>query len=283
MDSSGADLWAIASDFADFPQRRPENSHKGTFGHVAILAGSVGYHGAAVLAAEAALKARPGLVTVFTDERCYVPVASQIRAAMVRPWKGEPLDPDEFTAIVAGPGLAAPGLSPALRDEVRRLWRTAHVHMVGDASALDWLGSEAIEERDHARIVTPHPGEAARLQQTDAATIQRDRFSSVRKLAAHWGMGRVTAVLKGRLSLVSDGEGPVWINPTGNPGLAQGGTGDVLSGYLGGILAQTKVSTAIAHAVRFAVWRHGVAADALELTNRAWTTDDLIEALAAPL
>ncbi len=280
--ATGGPLWALASDFQDFPEHREDNAHKGSFGHVAILAGSLGYHGAAVLAAQGAMRARPGLVTVFVDERCYAPVASQLRAAMVRPWRGEPLEPDRFTAVVAGPGMASPGLSPAIRDEVRRLWRTASCPVVADATALDWLGSEAPETKAW-RVVTPHPGEAGRLLGTDARSVQNDRFGAVRALVQHWGGGRLGVVLKGRLTLTADAEGPICINSSGNPGLAQGGTGDLLSGFLGGLLAPRISEDRLMHTVRYGVWRHGATADALDATGRLWTTEDLAEALAHPL
>src|SRR5690606_41982674 len=105
----------------------------------AVVAGSIGYHGAGVLAAQGAARGRPGLITVFTDERCYGPVASQLRAAMVRPWRGERIDDGEYTAIVVGPGMASPGLSPQVWCEISRLWRASAAVIVADASALNRL------------------------------------------------------------------------------------------------------------------------------------------------
>ena len=269
--------WTLSSDFVPLLRRRPVTAHKGTFGHVAILAGSLGFHGAAVLAAQGAQRARPGLVTVFTDERCLVPVASQLRAAMVRPWKGERLGDTTFTAIVAGPGLASCGLSPAIRAEVERLWREAPCPMVVDASALDWLASGG--ECAGGRVITPHPGEAGRMLGASAAAVQADRLSAVRRLAGRWPLVDPVVVLKGRHSLVGRRRGPCFVNSSGNPGLAQGGSGDVLAGLLGGLLAQPALQEEAMLAVRYGVWRHGAAADALEEAGGAWTTEDLVPAL----
>lgn len=272
-------LWTLDSDFHGYPPRRPETSHKGTFGHVAILAGSLGYHGAAVLAARGALRARPGLVTVFTEERAYPAVAAQLQSAMVRPWRGDRIVGDGFTAFVVGPGLAAEGLSPAIRDEVCRLWVHAPQAVVADASALDWLPRDLAAEAGF-RVVTPHPGEAARLLGGTAAQVQSDRVGAARKVSGLWRGTDVLTVLKGRHTVISGSNGIVHINSTGNPGLAQGGTGDVLAGYLGGWVAQPPLREDLGLAVRFAVWRHGAVADALEARGSGWTAEDLAGALS---
>ena len=127
---------STASDFQRFPPGRPMQSNKGTFGHVAIVAGSMGYHGAAVLAARAAQRAQPGLITVCPHEPVYLPVASQLQAAMVKPWSTDVALPENTTAIVAGPGLAAPDLPETLRHQLRRLWMSSPLPMILDASAL---------------------------------------------------------------------------------------------------------------------------------------------------
>lgn len=271
--------WIGERDFAGFPPQRPAGGHKGTFGHVAIVAGSDGYHGAAVLAAAGALRARPGLVTVFTQEACYVPVASQLRAAMVRPWRGEAVDLPGLSAIVVGPGLASPRISPACRSEVERLWRTARVPVIADASGLEWLPAEVADGAGF-RVITPHPGEAARLLGTDVAEVQADRFGAVRRLAARYG-GRSFVALKGRHTVTGGASGAFGVNSSGNSGLAQGGSGDVLAGYLGGLLAQPRIASDPVRAVRFGVWRHGAAADALAARGGAWTIDDLVAELGA--
>lgn len=289
--------WTEARDFAGYPPRRPESSHKGTFGHVAVVAGSPGFHGAAVLTARGALRARPGLVSVITDAGCYVPVACALQSAMVRKWGGERWDGGGITALVVGPGLASASLSPAWRTELVRVWREARCPVVVDASALDGLplgGSCA-----GLRVVTPHPGEAARLLVTGrplppgetpsapdgkfmksrGAAVQKDRMEALGGLISLWPGTDLWVVLKGRHTLVgAEGRG-VWVNSSGNPGLAQGGSGDVLAGYLGGLLAQPGLAADAGRAVRYGVWRHGAIADALEATGEAWTTEDLADAM----
>ncbi|MCC6234309.1 MAG: NAD(P)H-hydrate dehydratase [Verrucomicrobiales bacterium] len=276
--TEGALAWTLESDFHGYPWRRADDSHKGSYGHVGLLAGSLGYHGAGVLAAQGALRARPGLVTLLTDERCYVPAASALRAAMVVPWSGERVDVSRFTALVVGPGLASRGLSPTLRDEVRRLWRESECPVLADASALDWL-PDSVAEQAGPRIMTPHPGEAARLLGTTVAEVQSDRVCAVRRLARFWDRTSTVAVLKGRHTILGQSDGCLFVNGTGNPGLAQGGTGDVLAGYLGGLIAQPALAKDLIHAVRYGVWRHGLAADQLEFSGARWTAEDLAEAL----
>ena len=170
MSLSGELNWTLPEDFAAWPPRRPVESNKGTFGHVAIIAGSLGYHGAAVLAARGALRAQPGLVTVEPQESVYLPVAAQLQAAMVRPWRaGRPL-PKNSTAILFGPGLAADQLPDALKKELRALWKTFPGPMIVDASALDWLAAGRPDpSADAVRVITPHPGEAGRLLGISAA------------------------------------------------------------------------------------------------------------------
>ncbi len=276
--AAGALAWTLPSDFRQFPPRRADDSHKGSHGHVALVAGSLGYHGAGVLAAKGALRARPGLVTLFTDERCYPAVATTLQAAMVTPWAGARIDTGKFTAMVVGPGLAGEGLSPAVRDEVRRLWREAECPVVADASALDWLPDD-VSEQAGPRIMTPHPGEAARLLGTSAAEVQADRVRAVRRLAGFWDRPGTIAVLKGRHTILGQRDGCLHVNSTGNPGLAQGGTGDVLAGYLGGWLAQPALAHELLTALRYGVWRHGAVADRLEFSGAHWTAEDLVEAL----
>lgn len=272
-------FWTLPEDFRGFPPRRPSSAHKGTFGHLVILAGSEGYHGAGVLAASGALRARPGLVTLFTDERCYVPVASQLEAAMVRPWRGEPLDSLAPTAILLGPGLASPRVPPTLRAEVERVWLQALCPVVADATALDWLPRAPLPDA-RLRLITPHPGEAARLLETTVPRIQSDRAAAARRLASLWPGSGMLVVLKGRMTIVTRGsDGPCLLNSTGNPGLAQGGSGDVLAGYLGGFLAQPELASHPLRTTCLAVWRHGLAADNLESKGLDWTMIDLVAEL----
>ncbi len=268
--------WTLAEDFAGYPPARPVEGHKGTFGHLIIFAGSLGYHGAAVLAARGALRAQPGLVTVFTPENVYLPVAGQLSSTMVQPWKPGMNPPANCTAVVFGPGLANPGLPRELRQELGRLWRESQAPVIADASGLDWLPSGNTQARS-VRVMTPHPGEAARLLKTAAADVQADRMTAVRRLSKRWGNCHV--VLKGHQTLVGRSQGEIFCNSSGNPGLGQGGSGDVLAGYLGGLLAQPALAADPLAAIRFGIWQHGAAADVLSRERANWTVEDLLAVL----
>jgi len=273
--------WTVPQDFCGFPPRRPVAGHKGTFGHLAIVAGSLGYHGAAVLASRGAQRAQPGLITLFTQERAYVPIAAQLQAVMVHLWSPKTELPGKFSAVLVGPGLASPDVPDELKETVRNLWPHSPVPVIADASALDWLPTDAFP-KNAIRILTPHPGEAARLLQSTAAQIQADRVKALRQVSQR--LGNAWVVLKGHQTLIGRSEGEIFVNSSGNPFLGQGGSGDTLSGYLAGLLAQRASQENIARAIRFAVWQHGAAADLLSRTRPNWIVEDLLEQLgnAAP-
>ena len=264
--------WTLPEDFDGFPPRRPVAGHKGTFGHLAIFAGSVGYHGAAVLAARGALRAMPGLVSVFTTERVYPAVAAQLAQPMVHPWVEGAGLPRSCSAILFGPGLAGPDVPEAMRRELVRLWGESPLPVVADASALGWLPTGAVRA-GALRVVTPHPGEAAAMLGRTPAEVQADRVAALRELARTRGGSWV--VLKGQHTLVGREAGELWFNSSGNPYLAQGGSGDVLAGYLGGWLAQPLVRGEVGLAIRHAVWAHGHAADVLAARHSAWEMAEL--------
>jgi len=310
--------WTLPEDFAAWPPRRPVESNKATFGHVAIVAGSLGYHGAAVLAARGALRAQPGLVTVEPQPSVYIPVAAQLQAAMVRPWRAGQALPKNATAILFGPGLAADKLPATLKKELRSHWKSFPGPMVVDASALDWLKPDAAPA-PAVRVITPHPGEAARLLGVTAKEVQADRVAVLRQLSRRFG--RCYVVLKGNHTLVGRAggampisepppgqssfpsphevgrgsgrgvpsiqsgqfqnptEGAIFINCSGNPFLAQGGSGDLLAGYLAGLLAQPACQNDPLTAIRFAVWQHGAAAD----ENLPWRCNLTVEDMAQDL
>ena len=270
--------WTLAADFHGFPPARPVAGHKGTFGRLAIIGGSVGYHGAAVLAARGAQRARPGLITVFTHESSYQPVASQLQAVMVHPWSQEVELPANFDALLIGPGLESPRVPDALREQARRLWREAEIPVVVDASALGWLPSGP-RMNEATRVITPHPGEAARMLGASVAQVQSDRPNAVRELSEKFG--NTWVVLKGHQTLIGRDRGEIFINGSGNPFLAQGGAGDVLAGYLAGLLAQAALQSDALKTIRFGVWQHGAAADQLQRTQPNWIIEDLIHALGA--
>jgi NAD(P)H-hydrate epimerase len=265
--------WTLPEDFDAWPPRRPAESNKGTFGHLAIIAGSLGYHGAAVLAARGALRAQPGLVTVEPQASVYVPVASQLQAAMVRPWRAARPLPKNSTAILFGPGLAADKLPQSLKKELRAHWENFPGPMIVDAGALDWLhaGGAAAGK---VRVITPHPGEAGRLLGITAKEVQADRVSALRQLSRRFGGCYV--VLKGNHTLVGRAGGGIFINCSGNPLLAQGGSGDLLGGYMAGLLAQPACQRDPLTAIRFAVWQHGAAADQAAQRRRNLTVEDMV-------
>ncbi len=270
--------WTVAEDFAGFPPRRPAATHKGSYGHLAILAGSLGYHGASVLAARGAQRAQPGLITLYALESVYHAVAPQLQAVMVSVWQPESKFAAPHRTILAGPGLAAGDLPDQVRTQVRYLWRDCPLPVVVDASALDWLPIE-IPVPSAARVLTPHPGEAARLLGITSAQVQANRVQALRAVSKRFSNAWV--VLKGHQTLVGRSAGPIYANSSGNPHLAQGGSGDVLSGYLAGLLAQPALQADPCKTIRYAVWQHGAAADALQATGRSWVVEDLVQALGS--
>ncbi|MEW6160173.1 MAG: NAD(P)H-hydrate dehydratase [Verrucomicrobiota bacterium] len=268
--------WILPEDFAGYPPARRVDTHKGAFGHVGILAGSVGYHGAAILAARGALRARPGLVTLATPQPAYVPIASQLQMAMVHPWSSQWQWPDSMTAIVCGPGLAARDLPESIKQHVAEFWKHSPCHLLVDASGLAFVPPGPISS-NALRVLTPHPGEAARLLETTSADVQNDRIRAVRELSKKFANAWI--ILKGHQTVIGRSTGDIFINSSGNPNLAQGGSGDVLAGYLGGLLAQPGLEGDPAKLLRFGVWQHGATADDLERARANWTVEELLDQL----
>ncbi len=268
--------WTLAADFENFPPARMVAGHKGTFGHAALIAGSFGFHGAGVLTAHGAQRAQPGLVTLFTQPEVFAPVAAQLAAAMVNVWSPATSLPENASAILIGPGLAALKASDALKNFTRQLWREAKVPLIVDASALDFLTGENFPP-DALRVLTPHPGEAARLLATTTEKIQANRVQSLRDISKKFGGSWV--ILKGNQTLVGRADGEIFVNPSGNPHLAQGGSGDLLAGFLTGLLAQTALQTDAQKTLRYAVWQHGAAADQLQAERKNWTIEELAEVI----
>jgi len=276
--------WTLPEDFRNFPPRRAVAGHKGAFGHLEIVAGSLGFHGAAVLAARAAQCAQPGLITLFTQESVYHAVAAQLQSVMVNLWAPDIKLPDSASAVLIGPGLAAPGLTDFMSLTTRRIWRDSPLPVIADASALDWLPMGA-SAKNAIRILTPHPGEAARLLNLPKQHVQANRPHAVREISRRFG--NCWVVLKGYQTLVgrnaglrsngaaSPPEGEIFVNPSGNPHLAQGGSGDALAGYLAGLFAQRSLQTDVGKLIRYAVWQHGAAADKLQATRANWVIEDL--------
>jgi NAD(P)H-hydrate epimerase len=146
--------------------------------------------------------------------------------------------------------------------------------VIVDASALDWLPIGMVSDK-FIRVLTPHPGEAARIMGTNPEQIQADRPRAVREISRRFG--NCWVVLKGRQTLIGRSTGELFVNSTGNPHLAQGGSGDLLAGYLAGLLAQPALQADPLTTICHAVWQHGRAADQLTGTRRNWTVEDLAE------
>jgi hydroxyethylthiazole kinase-like uncharacterized protein yjeF len=167
-------------------------------------------------------------------------------------------------------------MDAAWKDFANEQWRHFPMPVLVDASALDWIepGPTALNSR---RILTPHPGEAARLLATDTSAVQQDRLGALREISNRFG--NCWVVLKGTQTLVGRSTGEVFVNSTGNAFLAQGGSGDVLSGFLGGLLAQPKLQSQPLKTIRYGVWAHGFAADRLTANGCVWTVEDLLRVL----
>jgi NAD(P)H-hydrate epimerase len=264
--------------------RRPDDLHKGQAGHVLVIGGSVGMSGAPRLAGRAALRVGAGLVSLAVPEPIRAEIAADDPALMVAGLRATaagtvawPAAKDLLAramgmdAVVLGPGMGRHSDTLAL---ARRLAVEVQAPVVIDADALFALGGEAVDFASPSRILTPHPGEAARLLGSDTAEVQRDREGAARALVARFGC---IVVLKGAATLVAH-EARLFVNTTGNPGLAHGGTGDVLAGMIGGLLAQ---GLAPLEAACAGVFLHGRAADLLlpETGQRGLTPNALIEAL----
>jgi len=280
LPGSGGLQWTLPEDFRGFPPARPVAGHKGSFGHVGIFAGSFGYHGAAVLAACGTQHAQPGLITLFTHEPVYVLVAAQLQAVMVRPWTPGTTLREDFSAVLIGPGLASADLPAELKQFTCDLWANAPMPVIVDASALGWLSRNSSTPNNAIRVITPHPGEAARLLRMTPAQVQANRPEALRELSKKFGCCWVA--LKGHQTLIGRSEGEIFVNSSGNPHLAQGGAGDVLAGFLAGLLAQPALQTDALRTLRYGVWRHGAAADSLQATRANWVVEDLFDALAMP-
>lgn len=270
---------------------RPEDGHKGTFGRVLLLGGSVGMSGSIALAAKAALRSGSGLVTAAVPQSiqavvagfdpCYLTIGLPCHAngeIESRSLTDVGQLVERYDAIGIGPGL---GQSPAAVQMVRSvLWR-ARCPVVMDADALNVCAAWGIlEEADRPRpaslVLTPHPGEFARLTGLTTAQIAADRERSAAAFAARHD---VIVVLKGAGTVVTDGQ-RLFVNDSGNSGMGTGGTGDVLTGILTSLLGQ---GLAPLEAAALAVHVHGLAGDvaAEQLSELAMTALDVLEQLPA--
>ncbi len=273
--------------FARLPHRRA-GAHKGSSGHVLLIAGSVGKTGAAVLAAQAAFRAGAGLVTIMSTAAGQTALDAKVVEAMsARYSDGDDADAHSYDTVSAlagrmraaaiGPGIPT---GPGMRSLVERVAGGLPLPLVMDADALNLLGPSALSVSARAtaagavRILTPHPGEAARLLTTTAAAVQADRLACARRLARESGS---IVVLKGARTVVAAADGTAHVNPAANPALATAGSGDVLTGVLAALLAQGLDAQSAAIA---AVFLHGLAGD-LAAQRVGVIAGDLPDALAA--
>jgi NAD(P)H-hydrate epimerase len=277
----------LVTDVPHLPAR-PVDAHKGTFGKALVIAGSLGMSGAAVLSGSGALRGGAGLVQVATPESIVGIVAAGNPCYMTVP---QPADPsgrltraalagllklaEGASAVAVGPGL---GQSDEVAAVVRGLIEGAALPMVLDADALNVLGADPIvlRQRRGPTVLTPHPGEFGRLIGQGTAAVQANRQSLAVEFARALG---VVLLLKGAGTVVTDGA-RVYVNTTGNPGMATGGSGDVLSGLLGALLAQGLEAFA---AAVLGVYIHGLAGDLVrdEKGETGMIASDLLAQLPA--
>ncbi len=269
---------------------RPLNSHKGTFGHVLVVAGSRNYVGAASLASQAAVRTGAGLTTLASPSGVYPIAASKLtevihfpladdREGRFHPKASHALrnDLDRYNVMLAGCGM---GSTPGTRDFLERLLlgeSPPSLPMVIDADGLNNLsGLDEWWRRLAAPVVlTPHPGEMATLTGLSTAEIQGDRINSARHWSRHWN---ATVVLKGAHTLIAEPGGMVRVSPFANPGLASGGTGDVLAGIIAGLIAQ---GLPLDLAASCGVFIHGLAGEAVRdrIGDTGSIASDLVELL----
>jgi hydroxyethylthiazole kinase-like uncharacterized protein yjeF len=253
--------------FAYLFEHRDPGAHKGTYGHVLVIGGSAGKTGAAAMAGLSALRAGAGLVTVASAASALPVIASHAAEVMTEPLPETDtgsISPRSFdygriesivrgkTVLAIGPGM---GTHPETVSFIRRIVSEYDQPMVIDADGLNALDGPKLRGR-RSMILTPHPGEMARLTGISTSDVLEDRVGVARSFATERG---VVLVLKGRRTLVAMPDGRVWINPTGTPAMATGGTGDILTGLISGLIAQ--FPDEIETAVLAAVWLHGRAGE----------------------
>jgi NAD(P)H-hydrate epimerase len=267
---------------------RPRDSNKGKFGHVLVVAGSRNKPGAAAMAGLSALRAGAGLVTVACPESALSAVSSHTAELMTEPLPETPsgeISEAAFahivelagkrTLVAIGPGI---GTDDETRATVMRLFNELPEPMVIDADALnclaagEWTGAEG-----KVRVLTPHPGEMSRLAGQTIPDIQANRISCCRALATS---RNVIVVLKGERTLIGFPDGRIWINPTGSPSMATGGTGDILTGMISGLMGQFPDD--FDRAIAAAVYLHGLAGEiaARRSSEQTVIATDLLNCLA---
>jgi NAD(P)H-hydrate epimerase len=277
-------------DFAALLAPRPRDSNKGMFGHVLIIGGSFGKSGAAGMAGMAALRAGAGLSTVATPARVLSSVASFAAELMTEPLaetaagsialaaaeSGRFTDlAKPMTVVAIGPGI---GRDPETVQFVHEAVRQTKVPLVLDADGLNAFEGQTnrLDGRQRPLVLTPHPGEMARLAGISIKAVQSDRLNVARSFARDH---HLVLVLKGDRTIIAFPDGSAWVNPTGNPGMATGGTGDILTGMTAGVIAQ--MPNDYARAAIAAVYLHGLAGDvaAERMGEHSLVATDLLHGL----
>jgi ADP-dependent NAD(P)H-hydrate dehydratase / NAD(P)H-hydrate epimerase len=268
---------------------RPSDSNKGNFGHVLVLGGSLGKAGAAAMAGMAALRVGAGLSTVATP-KSVLPTAAGFHPELMT----EPLEETEAgsislraleygrvdrlvegkTVLAVGPGVSR---NTETAEFVRNIVKNRKTPTVLDADGLNAFEDHAgqLNGKDRTLVITPHPGEMARLIGSITSAVQRDRINIARSFAREH---ELIVVLKGHRTLIAHPDGTVWVNRTGNPGMATGGTGDILTGMTAGLVAQN--TKRVLEAIVAAVHLHGLAGDVAResMGEHSLVATDLVKA-----
>lgn len=277
-----------ARDVAPLLGPRPAESNKGLYGHVLVIGGSVGKAGAAAMAGMAALRAGAGLSTVATAKSALSTVAGFYPELMTEPLPETDAGTisknaagllDELakqkTVLAIGPGISR---HPQTAELVRTLIEKSQTLLVLDADGLNAFQGETgkLNGKSRSLVITPHPGEMARLAGCSTAEVQKDRLGVARKFASEH---QLIVVLKGNRTLVVTPDGEAWVNTTGNPGMSTGGTGDILTGMVAGMMAQHPDDVLLA--VLAAVHLHGLAGDVMRerVGERSLVATDLLHGL----
>ena len=278
----------LDGDFIEWflPARLPD-AHKGDFGHLLVIAGSPGKTGAAAMCAEAAVRSGAGLVTAAVPSSLNSVLETKLTEAMTLPLadggsgyithsalRDVEQALEKAAAIALGPGM---GTEAGSADFVFELIEKVGLPMVVDADGLNILASnpDALKEAGVQAVLTPHPGEMARLLDTSTKAVQSDRIAAAKSLAARTG---AVVLLKGARTIIASPDGTFAVNPTGNPGMASGGAGDVLTGVIGALLAR---GIPLFEAACAGAWIHGAAGDvaAEDVGEISLAAGDIIDAL----
>ena len=264
--------WASTEEFAELPLVRAADSNKGTFGHVLLVAGALGKSGAAVLGGRMALRAGAGLVTIATPAVVLPVVAGAQAEYMTVPLQATRAGTVALKNVEGGlwkkieKGKSVLAIGPGLGTEAqtqqfaRKMVRSTELPVILDAdglNAFDGRADELGKRKSKFLAITPHPGEMARLLGKSIREVQGDRMKAAQEAARRWN---AHVILKGFHTLIAAPGGKVFVNTTGNAGLAKGGTGDVLTGLLAALTAQLKTRDWLL-VLALGVYLHGLAAD----------------------